>query len=76
MVYRMIFNKDAKAMRKERGAKDDDSLRDMLSSDELAKVEEVETIITGLVSMEFTYKQIQQMINDRYVKKLPGALFK
>lgn len=59
-------------MRKERGAKDDDSLRDMLSSDELAKVEEVETIITGLVSMEFTYKQIQQMINDRYVKKLPG----
>ncbi len=30
----MIFNKDAKAMRKERGAKDDDSLRDMLSSDE------------------------------------------
>lgn len=72
MVYRMIFNKDAKAMRKERGAKDDDSLRDMLLSDELAKVEEVETIITGLVSMEFTYKQIQQMINDRYVKKLPG----
>ena len=72
MVYRMIFNKDTKAMRKERGAKDNDSLRDMLSADELAKVEEVETIITGLVSMEFTYKQIQQMINDRYVKKLPG----
>lgn len=41
--------------------------------DELAKVEEVETIITGLVSMEFTYKQIQQMINDRYVKKLEKA---
>lgn len=42
-------------------------------ADELSKVEEVETIITGLVSMEFTYKQIQQMINDRYVKKLEGV---
>lgn len=73
MVYRTIFHKDAKTMKEERGAKDDDSLRDMLSTDELAKVEEVETIITGLVSMEFTYKQIQQMINDRYVKKLEGV---
>lgn len=73
MVYRTIFHKDAKTMKEERGAKDDDSLRDMLSADELSKVEEVETIITGLVSMEFTYKQIQQMINDRYVKKLEGV---
>lgn len=73
MVYRTIFHKDAKAMREERGAKDDDSLRDMLSAEELARVEEVETIITGLVSMEFTYKQIQQMINDRYVKNLESV---
>ncbi len=72
MVYRTIFHKDAKTMKEERGAKDDDSLRDMLSADELAKVEEVETIIAGLVSMEFTYKQIQQMIQDRYIKKLEG----
>lgn len=73
MVYRTIFGKDAKSMRAERGASDDDKLRDLLSKEELAKVEEVETIITGLVSMEFTYKQIQQMINDRYIKKLEGA---
>lgn len=73
MVYRTIFHKDAKTMKEERGAKDDESLRDMLSADELAKVEELETIITGLVSMEFTYKQIQKMINDRYVKKLESV---
>lgn len=73
MVYRTIFGKDAKTMRMERKAKDDDTLRDMLSVDELAKVEEVETIVTGLVSMQFTYKQIQQMINDRYARKLSGV---
>lgn len=72
MVYRTLFGKDAKTMKIERGV-DDDLLRDTLSADELAKVEELETIITGLVSMEFTYKQIQQMINDRYVKKLVTA---
>ena len=43
MVYRTIFKKDAKTMRTERGAKDDDSLRDLLSKEELAKVEEVES---------------------------------
>lgn len=72
MVYRTIFHKDAKTMKEERGARDDDSLRDMLTSEELSKVEELETIITGLVSMEFTYKQIQTMINERYVKKIQG----
>ena len=61
MVYRTIFHKDAKTMKEERGA-----------SEELSKVEELETIITGLVSMEFTYKQIQTMINERYAKKIQG----
>lgn len=70
MVYRTVFQKDAKALREERGINDNDTLRDSFSGDELEKVEEVETIITGLVSMEFTYKQIQQMINDRYIKRL------
>lgn len=73
MVYRAIFKKDAKTMKEERGASNDEALRDMLSVDELKMVEEVETIITGLVSMDYTYKQIQQMINDRYVKKLESV---
>lgn len=72
MVYRTVFHKDAKTLKEERGVSDDDSLRDSFSKDEIMRVEEVETIITGLVSMEFTYKQIQQMLNDRYVKKISG----
>ena len=32
--------------------------------------EEVETIVTVLISMDFTYKQIEQMLNDRFIKKL------
>lgn len=73
MVYRTIFDKDAKTLKEDFGAKDDDSLRDMLSSDELEKVEELETIITGLISMGFTYRQIDEMIKERYRKKLIGV---
>ena len=39
-------------------------------TDELKKVEEVETIVTGLISMDFTYKQIEQMLKDRFIKKI------
>lgn len=69
MVYRTIFQKDAKALREERGVNDNDSLRDSLSVEELEKVEEMETIITALLSLNLTYKQIQEMINERYVNK-------
>ena len=44
--------------------------RSSFSESELRKVEEVETIVTGLISMDFTYKQIEQMLNDRFIKKL------
>lgn len=70
MVYRVIFGKDAKTLREERKVLDNDLLRDSFSEDELGKVEEVETIITGLISMEFTYEQIKNMIQERYVKKV------
>ena len=57
-------------MRTERNVKTNDALRDSFSESELRKVEEVETIVTGLISMDFTYKQIDQMLKDKFVNKL------
>ena len=70
MIYKIIFGCDAKALRQERKVKTNDALRDSFTELELKKVEEVETIVTGLISMDFTYKQIEQMINERYIKKI------
>lgn len=70
MIYRIIFGCDAKILRNERNVKTNDALRDSFTESELKKVEEVETIVTGLISMDFTYKQIEQMLNERYVKKI------
>ena len=30
----------------------------------------VETIVTGLISMDFTYKQIEEMLKQRFIKKI------
>lgn len=70
MIYRILFGCDAKTLRSAKNVKTNDALRDSFSESELRKVEEVETIVTGLISMDFTYKQIEQMLKDRFIKKL------
>lgn len=70
MIYKIIFGCDAKALREERNVKTNDALRDSFSETELKKVEEVETIVTGLISMDFTYKQIEEMLKERFIKKI------
>ena len=70
MIYKVILGCDAKSLRLDRNVKTYDALRDSFTEDELKKVEEVETIVTGLISMDFTYKQIEQMLKDRFIKKI------
>lgn len=70
MLYKVLFNCDAKTLRERRGVKNNDALRDSFSKEELHNVEELETIVTGLVTMNFTYKQIEEMVKDRYIKKI------
>ena len=70
MIYRILFGCDAKTLRSAKNVKTNDALRDSFSESELRKVEEVETIVIGLISMDFTYKQIEQMLKDRFIKKL------
>ena len=70
MIYKIIFGCDAKTLRQERNVKTNDALRDSFTESELKKVEEVETIVTGLISMDFTYKQIEEMLKQRFIKKI------
>ena len=70
MIYKILFGYDAKTLKIKRKVKTNDALRDSFTESELHNVEEVETIITGLISMDFTYKQIEQMLQDRYMKKI------
>lgn len=70
LLYRILFNKEAKALREERNVKDNDALRDSFSKTELTLVEEGETIITALLALGFSYDQIKEHLNNKYIKQI------
>ena len=70
LIYKTLFNKDAKTLREERSMKTNDLLRDSFIGVELDLVSECETIITGLLAVDFTYKQIEDMLKARYTKRI------
>lgn len=59
MLYKVLFNCDAKTLRNQRNVENNDALRDSFSKEELHDVEEGETIITALIALGFTQKQIE-----------------
>lgn len=70
MLYKTLFNMDAKELRENRQVKTNDALRDNFTESELKLVEEGETIITALIALGFTYKQIEEHLRNKYIKQL------
>lgn len=70
MIYKAIFNCDAKMIREQRNVKTNDALRDSFTEKELKLVEESETIVTALIMLGFTYKQIEEHLSNKYIKKI------
>jgi hypothetical protein len=72
MLYKTLFNCDAKTLREQRNIKSNDALRDSFTENELALVEEGETIITALIALGFTYKQVEEHLRNKYIKQIQG----
>jgi Holliday junction resolvasome RuvABC DNA-binding subunit len=70
MLYKTLFNCDAKTLRELRNVKTNDALRDNFTEKELALIEEGETIITALIALGFTYKQIEEHLKNKYIKQI------
>lgn len=70
MIYKILFNKTAKEMREEKGLATNDALRDTFSIDQLKLVEESETIVTALVALGFSYTQIKEQLENKYIKMI------
>lgn len=66
MVYKVLFLKDAKTMRNERGFKKNDALRDSFTGNELILVDEAETIVTALVTLGFSKDYIREQLEKKY----------
>lgn len=70
MLYKTLFNMDAKELREIKKLKTNDALRDSFTENELKLVEEAETIITALIALGFTYKQIEEHLKNKYTNKI------
>lgn len=66
MIYKILFGKDAKKLREERGFNKNDSLRDSFKGEELKIVDEAETIVTALVTLGFGYDYIKNQLEIKY----------
>lgn len=67
MIYKVIFGKDAKSIREERGlTKDSELTRDKFTEEELKNVDEAETIVTALIALDFTYDSIKVHLQNKF----------
>lgn len=74
LVYRIIFNKSAAELRKERGATKETLLRDYLSSEELEKVKRVEDLAKNFVYVGMDYEQVKAMLENMFPNGVHLAL--
>lgn len=70
LIYRLCFGKSAKQLREEYGISKTDNLRDMFSAEELAIVQNVEMIISGLVNCGWGYEEVKNFITTSNLKMI------
>lgn len=70
MIYKCLFNRTAKEMRDEKGLETNDALRDTFNETDLERVRDAEEIVTALVSLGFTYFQIKEQLERKYIKAI------
>lgn len=72
LIYKAVFGKNAKQLREEFGITKQDNLRDLFAQEELAKVQSVEMVVSGLVDCGWGYDDVKDFITNG-TKKLIAA---
>lgn len=69
-IYKALFGKDAKQLRDEYGIGERGNPRDCFSADELAAVQSMERLVSGLVDCGWGYAQVKDFITQTNTRKL------
>ena len=72
LIYKAVFGKSTKQLREEYGITKQDNLRDLFAQEELAKVQSVEMVVSGLVDCGWGYEDVKDFITNG-TKKLIAA---
>ena len=70
LFYKVLFGKTAKELKTELNVKADESVREHLTKDELAEVENLERLTAGLINLGWSYEQIKTFLNDNVRQKM------
>lgn len=70
LVYRSVFGKTAKQLRKEMGVSKKDNLRDFFSPEELQMVQNAEMLVGSLMGYGWGYGDIKDFIESKAVNKI------
>ncbi len=72
IIYKSLFNKNAKQLREEFGISKKDNLRDCFSHEELKNVQNAEMLVSSLVAYGWGYDEIKKFIMDKMLNKITG----
>lgn len=70
MIYRSLFGKSAKEIREEFGISKNENIRDSLSTEDLAKVQNAEMLVSSLVGYGWGYSEIKEFILSDRLRKI------
>jgi len=68
LVYKIVFNKNAKQLREEFGITKKDNLRDRFSATENERIDKLEQQIGSMVELGYDYRTIKDALTRKYLK--------
>ncbi len=72
LIYKTIFGKGVKELQEQYGVKGKESIREYVTADELKMIENMEMLVSSLISCGWGYDQIKGFIQENSVKMLAG----
>lgn len=66
LIYKTIFGKPFAELKQEYGVKNRESLRDHLTIEQIREVEQMETLVSGLLGVGMGYEQIKGFVEQWY----------
>ena len=70
LIYKVLFDATMEEMRKQCGVKDKESVRESLTADQLADVENLERLASGLINIGWGYEEIKAFLMENATKRI------
>ena len=70
LIYRNLFGETAKELESDYGVKAKENLRDFFTGDDLAKVQNMEMLVSSLINCGWGYQQIKEFVQSEATKMI------